>query len=74
MVENSVSAVTRNLKLSPKCLHSVCSNVYKHFKMVARARSKCQLYVLEALEAINISRKQPESCIQKEYVRKLYLL
>ena len=71
MVENSVFAVTRNLKLSPKCLHSVCSNVYKHFKMVARARSKCQL---DVLEAIYIGRKQPELCIQKEYVRKLCLL
>ena len=71
VVENSDSAVSRNLKLSPKCLHSVCSNVYKHFKIVARARSKCQL---DVLEAIYISRKQPELCIQKEYVRKLYLL
>ena len=71
VVENSDSAVSRNLKLSPKCLHSVCSNVYKHFKIVARARSKCQL---DVLEAVYISRKQPELCIQKEYVRKLYLL
>ena len=71
VVENSVSAVTRHLKLSPTCLHSVCSNVNKHFKIVARARSKCQV---DVLEAIYISRKQPELCIQKEYVRKLYLL
>ena len=52
VVENSDSAVTRHLKSSPKCLYSVCSNVYKHFKIVARARSKCQL---DALEAIYIS-------------------
>ena len=48
----------------------VCSDIYKHFKIVARARRKCQL---DVLEAICISRKQPEICIQKEYVRKLYL-
>ena len=70
VVENSDSAVTRHLKSSPKCLYSVCSNVYKHFKIVARARSKCQL---DALEAVYISIKQPELCIQKEYVRELYL-
>ena len=70
VVENSDSAVPRHLKSSPKCLYSVCSDVYKHFKIVARARSKCQQ---DVLKAIYISRKQPELCIQKEYVRKLYL-
>ena len=67
-VEDNDSAVTRHLKSSPKCLYNVCSNAYKHFKIVARARSKCQL---DVLEATYISRKQPELCIQKEYVRKL---
>ena len=71
VVENSDSAETRHLKSSPKCLYSVCSNVYMHFKIVARARSKCQLDV-HVLEAIYIGRKQPELCIQWEYVRKLY--
>ena len=70
LVENSDSAVTRHLKSSPKCLFSVCSNVYKHFTIVARARNQCQL---DVLEAIYISRKQSELCIQKEYFRKLYL-
>ena len=69
VVENSDSAVTRHLESSPKCLYSVCSNVYRHFKIVARARSKCQL---DVLEAIYISRKQPELCIQTEYVKKSY--
>ena len=68
--ENSNSAVTRHLKLSPKCLYSVCSDVYKHRKIVARVCGKCQL---DVLEAIYISRKQPELCIQTAYVRKLYV-
>ena len=70
MAENSDSAETGRLKISPKCLYCACSDVYKHYKIVARARSKCQL---DVLEAIYISRKQPELCIQKEYVRKLHL-
>ena len=69
VVENSDSAVTRYLKLSPECLYSVCSDEYKHFKIIERARSKCPL---DVLEAIYISRKQPELCIQKEHVRNLY--
>ena len=73
VVENSDSAVTRHLKSSPKCLYSVCSNVYKHFKFVARARSKCQLDV-HVLEAIYISRKQPELCIQKECQKVVFVL
>ena len=67
---NSDSAEIRHLKLSAKCLHGVRSDVYKHFKTVARARWKCRLAVLEAMY---VSRKQHELCIQKEYVRKLYL-
>ena len=72
LVLSSDSALTRHLKLSRKRLYSVCSDVYKHFKIVARLCSKCQLDV-HVLEAIYISRKQPELRIQKEYVRKLYL-
>ena len=71
LVLSSDSAVTRHLKLSPKRF-IVCVVMFtiKHCKIVARARSTCQL---DVLEAIYISRKQPELCIQKEYVRKLYL-
>ena len=46
---NSDSAVIRHLKLSAKYLYGVCSDVYKHFKIVARARWKCRLAVLEAM-------------------------
>ena len=53
---NSDSAVIRHLKLSAKCLYGVCSDVYKHFKIAARAHWKCQLAVLEAMYS---SRKQP---------------
>ena len=71
MVEGkSDSAITKHVKLSPDCLQSVCSNVLSHFSVVARARSKSRLNVLEE---IFIARRKPELCLQKEFVRSLCL-
>ena len=66
----SEPAITKQMKLSPDCLRSACSFVLSHLSVVARARSKSQLNVLEA---IFITRLKPELCLQKEYVRSLCL-
>ena len=56
----SSDTVVENSDLSPYSLYSACSNMYRHFKIVPRACSKCQLYVLQA---IYISGQQPGLCI-----------
>ena len=71
MVEGkSDSATTKHVKLSPDCLRSVCSNVFCHFSVVARARSKSHLNVLQAMF---IARPKPELYLQKEFVKSLCL-
>ena len=71
MVEGkSDSAITKHVKLSPDYLRSVCNNVLSHFSVVARARSKSHLNVLEA---IFIARLKPGLCLQKEFAKSLCL-
>ena len=70
MVEGkSVYAFTKHINLSPDCLQRKCSH-FSRFSVVARARSKSRLNVLEA---ISIARLKAASCLQKQLVRRLRL-
>ena len=62
MVEGkSVYAFTKHVNLSKDCLQRKCAH-FTHFSVVARARSKSRLNVLEA---IFIARLKAALCLEK---------
>ena len=62
------SAITKHLKASPSCISDQLQQT--GFTVLAQARSRAHLDVLEALF---ISRLAPPLCSQKDYVRTLAL-
>ena len=66
-VKRTDSAITRHLKSSRQCIRG---DLHGAFKVLAQARNKPHLDVLEVL---NIQRLAPPLCNQKEHVRALSL-